>query len=117
MEAANHYLREVYLPAFNAEFMQPSMEKGSAFVPFIGGNLEDVLSEQFERVVGNDNCLRFEGAILQIPPSRYRLHYVKVKIRVHRYRDGSLAIFHGPRRLADYSAEGKLKSPKVRAVV
>jgi len=117
MEAANHYLREVYLPAFNAEFVQPSMEKGSAFVPFIGGNLEDVLCEQFERVVGNDNCVRFEGAILQIPPSRYRLHYVKVKVRVHRYLDGSLAILHGPRRLADYSAEGKLKSPKVRAVV
>jgi hypothetical protein len=117
MEAANCYIREVYLPAFNVEFMQPAREEGSAFVPFIGGNLEDVLSEQFERIVGNDNCVRFEGAILQIPPSQYRLHYVKVKVRVHRYPDGSLAIFHGPRRLADYDAEGKLKSPKVRAVV
>jgi hypothetical protein len=27
---------------------------------------------------------------------------------VHRYRDGSLAIFHGPRKLADYDRLGKL---------
>ncbi len=26
MEAANRYLAEVYLPAFNAEFMQPAAE-------------------------------------------------------------------------------------------
>lgn len=114
MEAANCYIREVYLPAFNVEFLQPAREEGSAFVPFIGGNLEDVLSEQFERIVGNDNCVRFEGAILQIPPSQYRLHYVKVRVRVHRYPDGSLAIFHGPRRLADYSAEGKLNLPNLK---
>ena len=33
MDAANAYLRNVYLPAFNAEFAQPSREDGSAFVP------------------------------------------------------------------------------------
>ena len=29
-------------------------------------------------------------------------------VMVHRYRDGSLAIFHGPRKLADYDKHGKL---------
>ena len=33
MDAANAYLRNVYLPAFNAEFAHPSREDGSAFVP------------------------------------------------------------------------------------
>lgn len=33
MAAANRYLKEVYLPAFNAEFMQPALEEGAAFVP------------------------------------------------------------------------------------
>jgi len=27
----------------------------------------------------------------------------------HRYRDGSLAIFHGPKKLADYGQNGNLK--------
>ncbi|MCS6930548.1 MAG: hypothetical protein NZM43_13755, partial [Saprospiraceae bacterium] len=114
MAAANQYLREVYLPAFNAEFKQPAMEEGSAFVPFIGSDLDDILCEQYERVVGKDNCVAFEGLRLQIPQDRYRLHYVKVKVRVHRYTDGHLAIFHGPRCLARYDAAGQLLSTRVK---
>ena len=55
MPAANRYLAKVYRPAFNAEFMQPAAEAGSAFVPWIGRGLNDILCEQFERTVGNDN--------------------------------------------------------------
>ena len=43
--------------------------------------------------MGKDNCVAFEGLKLQIPPDRYRMHYVKVKVRVHRYLDGRLAVF------------------------
>ncbi len=58
MAEANHYLAAVYRPSFNAEFMQPAAEAGSAFVPWIGANLEDILCEQFERTVGADNSIR-----------------------------------------------------------
>ena len=107
MAAANRYLEEVYRPAFNQEFSHPAREEGSAFVLYRGGPLDDVLCEQYERTVGKDNCVRFEGLVLQIPPDRHRFHYVKVKVRVYRYADGSLAIFHGPRRLAGYGADGR----------
>ncbi len=107
MAAANRYLQAVYLPAFNAEFAQPAMEDGSAFVPWVGGSLDDILCEQHERTVGADNCVRFETLILQIPADRHRCHYVKAKVRVHRYANGDLAVFHGPRKLADYNPEGK----------
>jgi hypothetical protein len=108
MESANRYLAKVYMPAFNAEFTQPSMEEGVAFVPYIGRDLADILCEQHERVVGNDNCVSYERLRLQIPPDRSRLHFVKVTVRVHRYPDNTLAIFHGPRCLARYDARGKL---------
>ncbi len=107
--AANQYLAEVYLPAFNNEFMQPAPEKGSVFVPWAEDNLDDILCEHHERTVSADNCISFEGMILQIPSDRYRCHYVRVRVQVHRYPDGSLAIFHGPRKLADYDWRGKLK--------
>lgn len=107
MEAANRYISDHYLRAFNAEFMQPAMEDGSAFVASIGQDLDDVLCEQHERVVGKDNCVSFEGLKLQIPPDQYRMHYVKVTVKIHRYPDRGLAIFHGPRRLACYSPQGK----------
>ncbi len=106
MASANHYL-EAYKANFNAEFMQPAMEQGSAFVPWIGGSLDDILCEQFERIVGNDNCVRFDNLVLQIPADRHRCHYVKARVRVNRYPDGRLAIFHGPRKLATYDAQGR----------
>lgn len=107
MEAANRYLRERYLPAFNAEFAVLAMEAGSAFVPWIGGCLDDILCEQFDRIVGNDNCVRFEGLILQIPADRHRCHYVKARVRVNRYASGAMALFHGPRGLAYFTPAGK----------
>jgi hypothetical protein len=39
---------------------------------------------------------------LQIPRSRIRAHFVKAKVRVHQYCNGTNAIFHGPRCLARY---------------
>jgi len=115
-QGANRYLEEVYRPAFNAEFMQPALEEGSAFVPWIGGDLDDFLCETYERVVGKDNCAAFEGMTLQIPQDRHRMHYVKVKVRVHRYPDGRLALFHGPRCLARYDAQGRLLPLRIQTV-
>ncbi|MFA5807320.1 MAG: ISNCY family transposase [bacterium] len=107
MEAANRYIEEVYLPEFNKEFMQPPLEEGSAFVPWIGGNSDEILCEQYDRTVGKDNCVSFEGKKLQIPADKHRCHYIKANVRVHCYEDGSMSIFHGPRRLADYDRDGK----------
>jgi len=36
------------------------------------------------------------------------MHYVKARVRVHRYPDGGMAVFHGPRKLAEYTADGTL---------
>ena len=115
MAAANRYLAQSYRAAFNAEFMQPAMEEGSAFVAWIGGPLEDILCERFERQVGADNCVSFEGKKLQIPADQHRCHYVKAKVAVLRRIDGALSIFHGPRRLADYEPDGRLRSPEMKA--
>lgn len=116
IEAANRYLAEAYRPAFNAEFMAAAQETGSAFVPLMGVALDEVLCEHFERTVGRDNCVAFEGRSLQLPATGGRRHYIKLKVRVHRYGDGSLAVFHGPRKLADYSAEPGADQPRIQAV-
>jgi hypothetical protein len=107
MEKANAYINEIYMPAFNDEFCVPSEEAASMFIPWAGNPVEDILCEQYERTVGNDNCVRFDGLTLQIPPDQYRFHYVRVKVKVHRYPNGNLAIFHGHRKLASYNSSGK----------
>ena len=116
MKAANRYLAETYQPAFNGEFMPPAMEEGRAFVAWVGSTLDDILCERFERQVGSDNCASFEGMKLRIPADRHRCHYVKVKVAVLRQTDRTLAIFHGLRNLADYEADGQLRSPEMKAV-
>lgn len=112
MAAANRYLVEHFLPAYNQRFAVPAAESGTAFVPWIGSNLADILCAQDERVVANDNTVRYQGRSLQIPSDRYRFHYVKVTIRVHEYSDGTLAVFHGPRCLARYQPDGQVIEPE-----
>jgi transposase len=107
MDQANQYLRETYLPAFNRRFSHPSREEGTAFMPYIGPPLDDILCERFERTVQGDNCVRFENMELQIPRDEYRCNYIKAKVWVHCHLDGTIAIFHGPRRLADYDGKGQ----------
>ena len=110
MEQANDYLANTYMPAHNAEFAIDPQEPQSVFVPWAGTALQDILCEQYDRTVGNDNCVKFEGLKLQIPPDQYRCHYVRVAVSVHRYHDGGLAIFHGPRKLAGYDPKEKESS-------
>lgn len=105
MDEANRFLRDIYLPEHNARFARLAEETGSAFVPF-AGILEDILCIHEERVVGNDNTVRYKGLVLQIPEQRHRHHYVKARVRVHQYPDATLAVFHGPRRLARYASNG-----------
>ena len=107
MDEANRFLKQVFWPTHNACFARPAEAAGSAFVAF-AGNLADILSVQEERVVANDNTVRYKGLVLQIPADRHRHHYVKARVRVHEYPDATLAIFHGPRCLARYRADGSL---------
>ena len=88
--------------------MVRATETGTAFIPWVGTHLTDILCVQDERVVAKDNTVRYQGTTLQIPHDPHRFHYVKVTVRVHEYPDGTLAVFHGPRCLARYSADGQL---------
>jgi transposase len=117
MAAANRFLRTRFVPAYNQRFAGPAAEAGTAFIPWVGTSLAEILCVQEERVVANDNTVLYQGRSLQIPQDRHRYHYVKVTVRVHEYPDGTLAVFHGPRCLARYTAEGQLstsEAPPVR---
>ena len=55
LAAANQYIKRRFLPAFNRQFSVPAREPGTAFVPFIGAHLREILCMHELRVVGNDN--------------------------------------------------------------
>ena len=99
------YLRD----AFTACAILERMLTGkSAFVPMTEiARLDHILCEIHERTVGRDNCVRFERRALQLPASRYRPHYFKVRVKVRRHMNGTLSIWHGPRLLARYGPDGQ----------
>jgi transposase len=107
IDAANAWIRDVYLPKHNTNFARPAALPEIAFVP-VSDNaaLTEILCRQEERVVGRDNTVTWDGRKLQLPESPLRRHWVKALVRVHEYPDGTLALFHGPRCLARYTTEG-----------
>jgi transposase len=109
IEAANRFIREVYLPEHNARFARPAELEESAFVTVADPCLLiEALCIEEERVVSRDNTVGYERLRLQLPPSPARAHYVKARVKVRHYPDATLAVFHGPRLLARYTKEGDL---------
>ena len=109
VEAANRFLKHVFIQAHNARFAVGAREEGTAFVAIPGVDLAEILCIQEERQVGNDNCVSFNRLKLQIPQSPLRAHFVKARVKVRRYPDGTHAVFHGPRCLGRYDQAGVIK--------
>src|SRR5215204_2521150 len=106
IEPANRWIREVYLPQHNARFAKPAALPETVFVAADPSLLAETLCIEEERVVGRDNTVAYRTLRLQLPESRMRAHYVKARVKVRDYPDRTLAIFHGPRCLARYDADG-----------
>ncbi len=108
VEAANAFIRDTYIPAHNARFAVKAEQEGSAFIAISGIDLGEILCIQEERQVGNDNCVSFNRLKLQIPASPLRPHFVKARVKVRQYHDGTHAIFHGQRCLGRYDEKGAI---------
>jgi transposase len=106
---ANRFIRDCYLPAHQAQFAVKAEQEGSAFVAVSGVDLREILCIQEERQVDRDNTVSWRRMKLQIPPSPLRAHFVKARVKVRQYHDGSHAVFHGPRCLGRYDAQGALQ--------
>ena len=108
---ANRYLEQVFRPDFNRRFTVTPAQKGSAFVKLGNLELELVLSSKHERIVRNDNTVAFQGMVLQLPPSRYRTHFVRCAVSVHQFPNDTLGISYQGRLLARYDSAGQLLHP------
>lgn len=109
MEVANQFLRRSYLKRFNRRFMVEPAESGSAFVPLLGVDIDNMSCRQVERQVTRDSCISYQGLTLHLPEGPHCRHMARKTVRVHEYPDASMAIYHGPRCLAQYTANGTQK--------
>jgi transposase len=114
--AANAWLASEYTAAHNALFAIAAGEEGSAFVADVKVLAPDILCVIEERTVGRDNTVAWNGLCLQLPESRLRPHFVKARVLVREWPDGSLAVDLGAHRLARFAAEGGLIIPAASSV-
>lgn len=112
---ANQFLREYWIPYHNQRFTVAPQQRGSAFVPYAGSDLDRILCHQAERVVGNDNTVTIGRLTLQIAPQTFRFSLAKCRILVCRHLDDTISLYYGPHLLGRYSAAGELlKAPSAR---
>lgn len=97
LTAANTYLREHFIPDYNATFTRPPADPTSAFVPLGPVDLEQILCEEEERVVGEDNIVRFAGVPLQLAKQPGRPTCAGLRVIVRRHLDGAYSVWRGPR--------------------
>jgi hypothetical protein len=106
LEAANQFLRELYLVEFNRRFQIAPAQRGNAFVPCRSRDLERIFSLQFERTVNRDNTVSFQNLSLQLERVGWRGTLAGCQVTMHQHLDGTLSITHGPHLLGRYTAHG-----------
>ena len=100
LEAANHYLLEEYIPKHNRKFSHPAKESGVAYKPVPKGiNLNNIFCFKDERTVAADNTIAYRTKYYQILPNSYRISFVKAKVTVIEWLDGSIHIFFNDQEL------------------
>ena len=104
---ANRYLRDRFLPAFNAEFAVPPTDPASAFVPLGRVDLEQILCVETERVVGRDNVVTADQRAFQLAKQPGRRTCAGLRILVRRHLSGQYSIWYGSRCLGRFDARGR----------
>ena len=107
MEEANRFLRERYIAEINHKFSVAAAEKGHAFVPVGGSDLDRIFSVQTERVVAKDNTVRLDNRVWQIERTSWRGTLAGCRVTVCEHLDGRVTIVYGPHLVAQYTAEGQ----------
>lgn len=107
--AANRYLRERFIPAFNVEFARPPADPASAFVPLGRVDLDQILCVEEERVVGRDNVVVIGGVALQVAKQPGRRSCAGLRVLVRRHLDGQYSIWYGARCLGRYERQGRAR--------
>ena len=107
LEAANRYLRQRFIPTFNATFGRPPADPTPAFVPLGGVDLDQILCHEEARTVARDNTVQFERVVLQIDKQRGRRTCAGLPVLVRRHLDGRHSVWWGPRCLGHYTATGR----------
>lgn len=97
LAAATAFL-PTFTASFNARFAVPAADTQPAWRPVPRGlDLDRVCSLYTEATVLNDNTVRVQGTVLQIPPGPGGRSYARARVEVRQLLDGSWRVYHRDR--------------------
>ena len=111
VEAANEFLRKDWIALHDASFSVEAEQTGTAFLPYTGTELEKIFSQQQERVVDNDNTVRYENRCLQIPQQTFRFSLARCRVLVCEHLDQTITVHYGNHVLGRYDVTGQIVQP------
>jgi hypothetical protein len=107
VEEANRFLRERYIGEMNRKFSVPATQRGHAFMPVRGQDLDLIFSVQHERAVAQDNTVRLADRTWQIERTSWRGTLAGCRVTICEHLDGRVTIAHGPHVVGRYTAAGE----------
>jgi len=107
VEAANEFLRNDWITMHDSSFSVKPEQAGTAFLPYTGTELAKIFSQQQDRVVNNDNTVRYDNRCLQIPQQTFRFSLARCRVLVCEHLDHTISVHYGNHVLGRYDAAGQ----------
>ncbi len=104
---ANHYLQQEFIPEFNARFAKPAAQPQKAYRPWpVGLKRQRVFCLKHIATVKNDNTVRLQGLVFDIPPHKSRYSFAKAKVEVNHLLNDSWQIYYQDTLIYDSKRHG-----------
>ena len=104
MGQANRWLEEHYIPRYNRRFGKQAAESGKAFVKVFKRDRYYKIAFAYEATVGNDNCIRLGGLMIDVPPGGMRRSFAKAKVLVKQHLNGCWTVWRQDKIIATHPA-------------
>lgn len=94
-EGATAYLNGTFIPKYCQRFGVAPEDDRSAWRPLSSGvTIQNILCKRYERKVNHDNTISVNGQIIQLLPTKTRLHFARAHVVVNHWIDGTWHVFH-----------------------
>ena len=97
LHTANQVLRH-FLPDYSRRFARAPRETEKAWRP-APENLDRICCFHYERSVGNDNVVQWDGRRFQIPPQPQRFSFAGAKVQLVESLEGKVSIYYADTKL------------------
>jgi len=93
-EEANPWIKNYFLPRFNKKFSRQPAQKHSLFRKPTGINLDTVIAFRYKATVANDNTIKINNLIIQIPPGKAGRGFAKARVEARQSLDGQWRVYY-----------------------